>query len=317
MTDFEERNAGLVANAQRARDATAEPGNRYKVLSELVEFESDGAIVVGTVWRPDDGNASGSSRGAVLLCHGWGGIRAHLDSTYARVFAQHGLVALTFDYRSWGDSEPPFNGACGLKLVSPTLQLQDIAAALAFLSTRVAGVDPARIGAWGSSLGGGHVLSLAGQSGSRVAAIVSQVPAARPVELLPDSKARQEHKAALVAKGGPEPFADGPIPTKPEWAGVGIDGRIRLTEMEQYSPLANAEGITCPTLIIDAAEEELFHVPSNGEAVVAKLKAKGVAVEYKICGGKHYGIYDQPNYGVSCKLAADFFVRQLLQQSRL
>jgi len=41
---------------------------------------------------------------AILLCHGWGGLKSHL-AVYARIFARHGYAALVFDYRGWGESD--------------------------------------------------------------------------------------------------------------------------------------------------------------------------------------------------------------------
>jgi pimeloyl-ACP methyl ester carboxylesterase len=42
---------------------------------------------------------------ALLLCHGWGGIKAHLDLRYAPKFVRAGFRVLTFDYRGWGGSD--------------------------------------------------------------------------------------------------------------------------------------------------------------------------------------------------------------------
>ena len=100
-------------------------------------------------------------------------------------------MVLTFDYRGWGDSdsrlvirekmpEPDASGVITVRaqvireLVDPFDQTEDIISCLDFL-TGEPGVDPARIGLWGTSFGGGHVAYVAAHD-KRVHCIVSQVP---------------------------------------------------------------------------------------------------------------------------------------------
>jgi alpha-beta hydrolase superfamily lysophospholipase len=42
---------------------------------------------------------------AILLCHGWGGLAAHLSLRYASQFARAGFICLCFDHRGWGNSD--------------------------------------------------------------------------------------------------------------------------------------------------------------------------------------------------------------------
>ncbi|MBV2235243.1 MAG: alpha/beta fold hydrolase [Sterolibacterium sp.] len=88
---------------------------------------------------------------------------------FIRAFTAAGMATFNFDYRHFGAS-------CGepRQLVSFARQLDDWRAALAFLRTR-AEINPARIALWGSSLGGGHALSLAAEN-SDLRAVVAQVP---------------------------------------------------------------------------------------------------------------------------------------------
>ena len=74
------------------------------IVPTVVDIYSDGTRMSGTVWRPKDKSLD-QKLPAILLCHGFGGKRAHLDYSYAPKFAQAGFVALTFDYRGWGDSD--------------------------------------------------------------------------------------------------------------------------------------------------------------------------------------------------------------------
>jgi pimeloyl-ACP methyl ester carboxylesterase len=76
---------------------------------------------------------------------------------------------LLFDYRYLGASD-----GTPRQLISIAAQLHDWAAAVAYART-VPGVDPKRIGVWGSSLSGGHVLLVAARDPG-IAAISAQCP---------------------------------------------------------------------------------------------------------------------------------------------
>ena len=69
-----------------------------------MDIWSDGTRLSGDLWRPG-GSEANDKLPAIILCHGWGGIRSHLNAAYAAHFARAGYVVLTFDYRGWGDSD--------------------------------------------------------------------------------------------------------------------------------------------------------------------------------------------------------------------
>jgi dienelactone hydrolase len=86
------------------------------------------------------------------MAHGTSGVREQLKH-YVPRFTAAGLHVLLFDYRHFGES-----GGQPRQLLSIRRQLQDYAAALACMR-KVPGVDPERVGLWGSSLAGGHVVA--------------------------------------------------------------------------------------------------------------------------------------------------------------
>jgi pimeloyl-ACP methyl ester carboxylesterase len=136
-----------------------------------VAFDSGGVRCAGVHLRGEgDAFADGDDRRpCVVMAHGFA---ATMDSglmPFAERFAQAGLDALVFDYRSFGasDGEPR-------QLISIPDQLADYAAAIAFART-LDGVDPSRVVVWGSSFSGGHVVPVAVADGA-VAAAISQVP---------------------------------------------------------------------------------------------------------------------------------------------
>ncbi len=106
---------------------------------------------------------------AVVLCHGLGATREMGMEPYARAFAAAGIAALTFTYRHFGDSEGEPRQLLGI-----ARQRQDIAAAVAFAKAHEE-IDAARVGLFGSSFGGGHVIAV-GASRDDIACVVAQCP---------------------------------------------------------------------------------------------------------------------------------------------
>jgi hypothetical protein len=88
---------------------------------------------------------------------------------YAEAFAAKGIAALVFDYRNLGVSEGEPR-----QHLDPWRQVRDYQNALSYLETRP-DVDASRLGAWGISYSGGHVLILSATDG-RVRCAVSQIP---------------------------------------------------------------------------------------------------------------------------------------------
>jgi fermentation-respiration switch protein FrsA (DUF1100 family) len=111
----------------------------------------------------------------IVLCHGFCGIQELLLRRFAEAFVLAGYAAVTFDYRGFGAS----GGEQG-RLV-PSMQIEDIHTVVAFV-TELPGIDAARVGLWGTSLGGGHVLAAAAsplfhEAGLRDPTILCEIPA--------------------------------------------------------------------------------------------------------------------------------------------
>ena len=123
------------------------------------------------VWHfaPVEGAGGGGKAPCIVLAQGLGGTRDQALDKFAARFAEAGFHALVFDYRHWGQS-----GGEPRQLLSIRRQLQDWASVIRFARC-MAGVDPARIALWGTSLSGGHVLIAAARDG-RIAAVSAQAP---------------------------------------------------------------------------------------------------------------------------------------------
>lgn len=133
---------------------------------------------------PAAGASARKQSPAVVLGHGLGGVKEMRLDAYCEHFSQAGFVCVAFDYRYWGKSSGKPRG-----LIDVELQIEDWNTVIDYVS-KLPQVDPQRIGTFGSSFGGGHVIRLAATN-RLVRATVSQCPftngfaSARTVGLLP------------------------------------------------------------------------------------------------------------------------------------
>ncbi len=169
-------------------------------------------------------------RPLVIMGHGLGANREMGLDRYARRFAAAGMGVLVFDYRHFGAS-----GGEPRQLLNIARQRDDWRAAIAFART-LKGFDATRIALWGSSFGGGHVLSIAHED-DYLAAVVAQCPftsgwssamAKGPIGLT---------KTATVAMAD---IAFGPIRRKP--IGVRLAGRKRSAALMSASDVPEGFG---------------------------------------------------------------------------
>lgn len=116
--------------------------------------------------------ATDESVPVILLAHGLGLTQDCSLEAFVEAFTSAGFAAFTFDYATFGASE-------GLPRhqVKPNRHIADIHAAIAMLRRDATelGIDISRIGLWGTSLGGGHVLTVA-SADSSLKAVVAHVP---------------------------------------------------------------------------------------------------------------------------------------------
>src|SRR4051794_35221951 len=103
-------------------------------MERSVAFYSGGARLMADLYVPE-GLASGERRPGVVLCCGYTGVKNLYLDDMARRFASAGFVALTFDFKGWGESEGP-----RLRL-APYGRVEDAQAALTYLSIQPE-VDP-------------------------------------------------------------------------------------------------------------------------------------------------------------------------------
>jgi dipeptidyl aminopeptidase/acylaminoacyl peptidase len=135
-------------------------------VKKPVSFYSEGVRLVGDLYSPES-LKPGERRAGIVLCHGYTGVKDIYLPDNARVLNEAGYVAMTFDYKGWGDSEGPRSR------LAPYSRVADVQAALTFLGT-VPEVDPDRLGIYGTSYGGATVVWV-GAIDRRVKCVVSVV----------------------------------------------------------------------------------------------------------------------------------------------
>lgn len=143
-----------------------EPNEKENPGRREVRFDVDGTTVHGWLYVPED---LGVPVGCVVMAHGLGGTKALGLDAYAARFQDAGLAVLVFDYRFLGESDGEPR-----QLVWIPHQLRDYEAAIAHARS-LEQIDSSKIGLWGTSLSGGHVVVLAARD-HEIAGISSQCP---------------------------------------------------------------------------------------------------------------------------------------------
>jgi len=130
-----------------------------------VEFDSCGTRIRADLLLPEGEGPFP----VVVMAGGWCYVKELRQPQYAKEFVDRGFAALIFDYRHMGasDGEPRQH-------IDPWAQVEDYQNAVTWVESQ-ADLDSSRIGAWGISYSGGHVLIL-GSIDPRVKVIVSNVP---------------------------------------------------------------------------------------------------------------------------------------------
>lgn len=296
------------------------------VTTKEITYYSEGVACWGRVFFPK-GFKESDSRPGIVLAQGWTGTHASIEQ-YANKFASVGLVAMAIDYRGWGKSngyitlaEPVKSDDQKRRLQTtadvnvkrtrllPMKQVEDYRNAISFLQGEP-GVDSDRIGVWGSSFSGGHIVVVSALD-SRVKAAVGQVPAVsgknvpREPRLWPARIQQQAIERARTGKSG-------------EYKTGFSTPRMVDTETNEktfeYHPYHYVEMVpeTTAVLFIGAELEELYGPRRNkdrGEAAAKDLKGPSNYIELK--GVTHFEAYSNEAFETGSGAAADWFLEHL------
>lgn len=133
--------------------------------TEAVTFPSGGSKLAAALYKPEGPGPFP----VVVMAGGWCYVKELAQPGYAREFVKHGLAALIFDYANFGASEGEPR-----QHIDPWQQIENYRDAISYVETRDDVISD-RVGVWGISYSGGHVIILAAID-PRIRCAVSNVP---------------------------------------------------------------------------------------------------------------------------------------------
>jgi dienelactone hydrolase len=298
------------------------------VRTRLVTFYVDGgAALHGKLFLPKNFNAK-EKWPAVVVGHGINALSIGIEKYGAR-FAERGLVALTIDYQSYGYST---SGSDDIRLLEPdpstddnavaekelrilmkrtnlnnVHEVEDYRAAISFLQGEP-GVDPERIGIWGSS-NAGTVVTAVSALDARVKATVVQVMTPRPMARRPVSISPNNLDDAIQrVRTGQGNEIDGGFSFKSK-----VD-QWYLTRNQDVQAGAWLDQIPATNhfLFLPAEKDELMRSTAGAFEAAKFLNEHGVVSQVIVFPGlTHFQAYSYTGFEVGSTLAADWFVKYL------
>jgi uncharacterized protein len=287
-----------------------------------IEFESQGTTLRGWLYLPDPDGPVRPPYAGVVVTSGFASVKetfGHHD--YPDVFCRAGLAAVVYDHPCCGASD-------GLprQELDPVAQQRGYRDAVTFLALQPE-VDGERIGIWGTSYSGGHVLAVAAAD-RRVRAVVAQAMTvsghANTIRRnSPDGLVALRRRFAeerLARMSGAEPatvqaFADESDSARftrslPEEQRRNWRNEITLLSWEmydEYEPAAFIDRISpTPLLMIVPTGDTMTPAEDALGAYQRALEPKALVL---IPGG-HYAVYTE-GFETSSRAARDWFVRHL------
>lgn len=268
---------------------------------ETVAFYSSGLRLSGILYHPSKAAAAGSLPG-VVLCNGYTTVKELYLPPLATAMAEAGFVALTFDYRGFGESE----GAPGR--LFPMEQVEDARTAITFLGSRPH-VDPGRIGVFGTSFGGGIAIAVAALD-PRVRAVVSNMPVCngerwlrgmRPYwDWVPFLRRLEADRVSTVLTGASE-WVDRAVIAPPDPAAQRTHGKqpprpqLRLESgqaIREFKPEDLVERVSPrPLLMVVAAEDTRVPPEVSLPTFERAREPKTLTI---LDGVEHHAVYELP-----------------------
>jgi len=296
-------------------------------MRQDIEFEAEGVTLRGWLYLPDDADESVP---CIVMAHGLSAVKEMYLDKYAELFADAGLASLVYDNRNFGASEGEPR-----QEIDPWQQVRDYRYAITYAKT-FDEIDGNRIGVWGSSYSGGHVLTV-GALDTRVNCVVSQVPLVsgyKSIQRLvrPDilSDFHEQFNADREARfAGEEPetvpavsedlLGDAVMPTQRayEWftetkeeRAPAWENEVTLRSVEllaQYDPADYIKQISpTPLLMVVAERDDLALADEQREAYNQALEPK----KLEILEGGHFDAYVE-EFETSGPAARDWFTEHL------
>ena len=288
-------------------------------MKRPVEFYSEGFKLRGDVYTPEGPGGRGP-RGAVLLCHGYTGVKDLYLPDAARALNGAGYVAMTFDYKGWGDSEGTRSR------LAPYGRVLDVQAAMTFLGLQPE-VDGDRIGLFGVSYGGATV-TWVGAVDARAKCVVSVVGIGNGArwmsrvrridewfDLLERSRADRERRAAT----GKSEYVDRSEILLPDRQSAELAaaarrdnpaavGSIPLEYVDDtigFNPEWIVDRISPRPILFITTDDDRLVPPEESEQLYAHAREPKKLVVLK--GYGHYEVYTEPAFGEVMAATLDWF----------
>jgi len=288
------------------------------VRRDDVEFISEGVTLRGWLFVPD---GEGPFPGVVVTA-GFAGVReGFLGHPYQDVFAEAGIATLIYDHACCGDSD----GEPRQEL-DPIRQQRGYRDAITFLVNHP-DIDAERIGIWGTSYSGGHVLAVAA-SDRRVKAVVSQamtISGHRNLQLRHTPAGYRELRQAWEADRAARARGDAPVMV-PAFGEQSQSVRFAMSQppehrknwrneitlrswehYDSYEPAAFIERISpTPLLMIVGIDDTMTPATDALAAYERALHPKKLV----LVPGEHYAVYDD-QFATTAGAARDWFQEHL------
>ncbi len=292
------------------------------ISRETVRIWNNGVRIDADLYKPRRLLGTAIRAPAIVMSHGLGGNKRTAER-YAAEFADAGMVAVAFTHAGWFGSDatafiprslgeavsPDENPAVSFarEVIDPLEWVQTFRVAVDYIEGDD-NVDTGRIGAWGTSFGGGIALFNACND-SRIKALAIQVASVAGIRPSLAEHARQ--RAIDMARGVLPSVPDASMDRFPKAPGIPHFARMRA-----YRPLGEIAKLTAPVLMVDAGDEDMFDIRDNAGAVRDYLEREGrVPFHYKVIPGiDHYGIYFA-GYAEGVSLARSWFIKHLLLEA--
>jgi dipeptidyl aminopeptidase/acylaminoacyl peptidase len=288
-----------------------------------IEFRSESTTCRGWFYTPD-GKPSGTRFPTVVMAHGFSAVKEMRLDRFAEMFAEAGLASVVFDYRGLGSSD-----GMPRQDLDPHEQITDYRNAISF-ARGIGEVDHNRIGIWGTSYSGAHVL-VVGALDRRVKAVVSQVPLidgwdsmtylageagrAVMVQQLIDERERiyaggtpamvpvVDNSGSVAALATPDSWEWFQLlaPVAPTWKNA-----VTLCSLErllEYAPGRWIDRIAPTPLLLIAAEQDFLPLDFARRAFARAGEPKRLVV---IPAG-HFAPYEPPHFATAAGEAAAWF----------
>lgn len=296
-----------------------------------VNFPSEGLKLAAWYYVPKNLKPD-EKRPAIVMAHGFSAPKEALLQNFADRFAAAGFVVTVFDYRYLGASEgEPRNQ------IFPSEQIEDYRNAITWTQMQKE-VNPDRIGIWGTSYSGAHVLHL-GAFDRRVKAVVSQV-------MLVDGPANAARLnradnlplvAGFLAQDRAQRYTSGKVnyipvvapdgqpsalPTPesydfflkvvansaPRW-----ENRVTLESMEkflEYNPAANIHRISPTPLLMVIGDDDRLTPTDLAIDAYQRAREPKKLVMFK---GGHFNAYQEPGLNTTALAAVEWFKQWLMK----